>query len=280
MAVHCVDASGQDKVDAAAVLDEAAIIAAFKAAAQGHSSDELLINNDLRSKFLEVLADGSELSRDQERESLLKLLRLRKAGKLKQKATATGPRTDVAIVPIAEMAARVVIDRHDITTDSMMADKQFRNELQREAEKILPGVDAYAVRKSVLKLRKKRALKPELVLKATDWQREILVFRLSKLREQLASKSVSSNPAIYVFRSQKEYLYVGEAENLAKRLTQHLRGSDRELLADYLAGANAKTVTVELHVFAADSPAKDLARRRAYESELIRSRKPKFNERP
>jgi hypothetical protein len=73
---------------------------------------------------------------------------------------------------------------------------------------------------------------------------------------------------------------VGEASNLAARLTEHVGGSDRESLADYLAGDEADQVTVELHIFPSTSPAKRVTVRRAYESELIRSRGPKFNVRP
>jgi hypothetical protein len=39
-------------------------------------------------------------------------------------------------------------------------------------------------------------------------------------------------------------------------------------------------VTIELHIFPKTSPARKLTVRRAYESELIRSREPKFNVRP
>ena len=63
-------------------------------------------------------------------------------------------------------------------------------------------------------------------------------------------------------------------------LNQHVTESDRPSLAKYLAGDDANSVSVELHIFAADSPAAKPTIRRAYQSELIRSRHPKFNVRP
>ena len=54
-------------------------------------------------------------------------------------------------------------------------------------------------------------------------------------------------------------------------------GALSKSLASHLAGNSKQEITVELHAFGKDSPAKDKTRRRAYESELIRSRKPRLN---
>lgn len=256
----------------------AAILKAFANTSQGFSSDEMLIRDDLRSAFLDEFSGPIEDA--QQREIMLSLLRLRKSGKLLPKATKRGPTTESWVGPIAEIASRVVCDRHKVTTDTILADPKLRKELHAEADKIRPDIDAYALRKAVLQLRKKRALKPELVLRVAQWDREILTHSLADLQNALTNGKVSSNPGVYLFRNAKGYLYVGEAENLAKRLQQHIGGSDRKTLADYLASENAKDVSVELHVFPAKSPASKVSVRRAYESELIRSRQPKFNLRP
>ena len=80
-----------------------------------------------------------------------------------------------------------------------------------------------------------------------------------------------------IFRDSTGYLYIGESSSLRHRVTQHLDHSDRKSLAHYLWEKGSRDITVELHVFAKDSPAKDKSRHRAYESELIKSRKPRFN---
>ncbi|WP_146534550.1 GIY-YIG nuclease family protein [Rubripirellula reticaptiva] len=258
------------------------IVAAIGVASDGYSTDEILIRDELRSRFVDHLSAslGRPLARDEERGAVLEMLKLRKAGKLNSFATRRGRPVNDSVAPIAEIAARVVGDRHRVSTDTLLADPTLREELQSEAELLRPGIDAYAVRKSVLGLRKKRALKPELVLQVADWDRTIETQTIEQLRDRLDGASVSTGPGVYLFRSGDGYLYVGEASNLSARLTEHLGGSDRISLAEYLAGENAAGVSVEMHIFPADSPVKRVTVRRAYESELIRSRDPKFNVRP
>ncbi|MFK8110862.1 MAG: GIY-YIG nuclease family protein [Rubripirellula sp.] len=260
----------------------ASIVKAFSQASDGFSSDELLIRDDLRENFLNLLSSEHSVDRtpDFERAALLRLLQLRKAGKLTRRATRRGETTDVGLQPIAEIAARVVTDRHRVTSDTMLADPQLRKELQQEAELILPKVDAYAIRKSVLALRKKRSLKPELVLQVADWDRTITTVSLDELKARITANLVPHQPGIYLFRNTRGYLYIGEAADLAVRLREHTSGSDRQSLADYLSSDDAEQVTIELHIFSSDSPAAKVTMRRAYESELIRSRHPKFNVRP
>ena len=253
---------------------------AFAKSSGGYSSDEVLINDKLRHAFLNQLAGGEPMSAKGERAALLRLLQLRKAGKLNTRATRRGPKPNPMAGPTSEIAARVVADRHQVSTDTILADRDLRAELQREAEKIDAGVKAYDVRKSILQLRKKRALKPELVLRVAQWDRKIVTVSLADLRRQLREGTVSTNPGVYLFRDDQGYLYVGEASSLAARLKEHVTESDRASLANYLASESAEKVSVELHVFPTDSPARKVTVRRAYESELIRSRKPKFNARP
>jgi hypothetical protein len=181
-----------------------------------------------------------------------------------------------AILPVAEIAARVVTDRHRVTTDTLLADPRLIAELRREAERVRGDVDPYLVRKAVLKLRKTRRLRPELVLRVAQWKRRIVTVRLSEIEPE----RLPHQPGIYLFRDATGYLYVGEASDLARRLQQHLDDSHNASLAHHLAGQSQQEVTVELHVFPPDSPAAKVAVRRAYESELIRSRSPRFNVQP
>ena len=88
---------------------------------------------------------------------------------------------------------------------------------------------------------------------------------------------VPTRPGIYIFRDESGYLYIGESSNLRLRVEKHLDHSDRKSLAHYLWENGNKKITVELHAFDPESKAKDKTVRRAYESELIRSREPRFN---
>jgi len=282
LVVAAADRALTDQVESPEWLDASLIREAFIASSQGYSSDELLIRDSLRDSFLHVISQrlGRAIDEDLQRAALLKLLALRKAGKLDHPATKRSPPADADLFAVAEIASRIVMDRHRVTSDTMLADPRLRSELQQEAEKVISGVDAYAVRKGVLSLRKRRQLKPELVLKVVQWPREVQSMRLSELRLRVEQSQLPAQPGIYLFRDETGYLYIGEADRLSRRLAQHVAGSDRASLAEYLSQSKEDEITVELHIFPSDSPARQVIPRRAYESELIRSRSPKFNVRP
>ena len=105
-------------------------------------------------------------------------------------------------------------------------------------------------------------LKPELVLRIAE------------------PTKIPKGPGIYIFRDKTGYLYVGESLNLRSRLEKHLDESDRQSLAMYLRMHGVQDTTIEIHAFPKDSRARKVTVRRAYESELIASRKPRFNLRP
>ena len=109
----------------------------------------------------------------------------------------------------------------------------------------------------------------------TDWQRTIREAPLAELRDALGT--VSEGPGIYIFRDATGYLYIGQAANLRERMKQHLLDSDRVALAKYIAASDPNAIRIELHEFDANSPATNTRTRRAYESELIRTRKPRLN---
>ncbi len=69
-------------------------------------------------------------------------------------------------------------------------------------------------------------------------------------------------------------LYIGEAENLFKRLKKHLDHSDNKGLARWMWEHGMDDVQLEVQVLAAET--KTIVRR-ALETELIRSRLPLFN---
>lgn len=261
--------------------DDVLILEAFTITHRGYSSDELLVRSDLRESYLDKLAQlqSSPLDVDERRNALLRLLALRKAGKLNIPTSERGTSPSPADIQVAEIAARVVIDRHRTTTDTMLADDRLRAEFLDEAARVTASIDDYSLGKAVLRLRKIRQLKPELVLRVADWKREIVTLTLVQLKHRLREGAISTGPGIYLFRDASGYLYIGEASNLESRLCEHVGGSDRVTLAKYLA-KDAESTTVELHIFPRGTPADRLEVRRAYESELIRSRQPKFNIRP
>ena len=266
-------------------IEDAEVRRIFRQSHEGYSSDEVLVRGDLRRRWLTAAA--AVLGRcvtDQEQTALWRrLLNLRKSGRLDVPTTRRGrPPPETVMVP-AEMAARVVMDRHHVTSDELLIRSDLRRELIGEARlidpRIVSQIDGDNVAKAVLNLRKRRVLRPELVLTVADWDRSVQTFDLQQLRRELSDGNISDGPGVYLFRQSDGYLYIGEAANLSRRLDEHLTHSDRFRLAEHLMGSS-EDVSVELHWFAKGSPARKTKFRRAYESELIRSRHPRFNVRP
>ena len=131
---------------------------------------------------------------------------------------------------------------------------------------------------AALGLRKARQLRPELTVRIADWGRTLTTHAAADLRDHLGH--IPRVPGVYLFRNAEGYLYIGEAKNLRSRLAQHLGGEGQPALSTYLGEADLDTLTVELHAFDPESNGRLTAHRRAYESELINTRQPRFNVRP
>jgi hypothetical protein len=273
---------------------------AYLAVFDGWSADELLLDDERNRRYQEQCRDL--WSRDSN-ESVSqfdwnwRLLSLRKAGKLPGEVTRRTRMSHDDYWHAAEIAARLVEDRSGLNVDRFLCDPQWRGEFDREATKLAPEVSVYRLRKAAMGLRKARRLRPELVGRGGDWQKEVQVESVAYWQEHL--EEIPAGAGIYVFRDAEGYVYVGESKQLRRRLAQHLLGSDRDALAGYLLAAgktlqnsektienreqaadNLNSLVVELHVFGPESPGQRLAARRAYESELIRSRQPRLNLRP
>lgn len=240
----------------------------------GWSTDEVLLQTKLNDQFL---AECRRRMPDiPSFDFNWTLLNLRKAGGLRDISASKRRRDNSdAYVHAAEIAARFLEDRYSVNTDRVLCDPKLRAEYDTEAKKVAPNVEPYLLRKASLTLRKSRRLQPELVLRVADWKKQIIA--LSAADAEQKPGTVPEQPGVYIFRDETGYLYIGESANLHDRVKQHLDRSDRQSLASYLATNGVKGVTLELHAFEKDSPARLKPMRRAYESELIRSRKPRFN---
>ena len=256
-----------------------AVIHGFRESHGGWSSDEVLIRSDLNAKFLAAsrryLPASVEVSDAQLNWTMLNL---RKAKKLPGAVTRRGHSRHDGYRHAAEIAARSIEDKYQQNIDRVFCVSDARAEFDRLARQLAPtGTSADALRRSALALRKSSRLRPELAVRVADWGRNITKTPLAKIQENV--EVVSAGPGIYIFYDSSGYLYIGESQNVRERLSQHVQQSDRNSLASYLSrqGADLKNVTVEVHSFDAKSPARKSAMRRAYESELIRSRHPRFN---
>ncbi len=248
----------------------------FKSVHDGWSSDEVILNDELNKAF--ITACQKELPEANPTDLNWKLMNLRKAGKLKIKTTKSNRTRVDDVIHVAEIAARSIHDQHSISSDQIMANPRRRAEFEAVARSIDSEVDLYRVRKAAFKLRKSRKLRPELITRIADWGRKIHTFSVNQLRAD--PKLVESHPGIYIFRDKTGYLYIGQTDDLQTRLKTHLDESHSKSLAKYLNTQEVEGITIEVHAFAPDSRAKETMVRRAYESELIASRKPRFNIQP
>ena len=252
---------------------------AFLATHDGWSTDEVLLDDQRNARFLARCRE--RLPEVTDTDCNWALLNLRKAGSLGPVVTKRRHGRHDNHRHAAEIAARLMQDQYGMNMDRVLCDQEKRQEFARIALDILPpdsDINAYHLRKAALRLRKNRQLAPELVLRVADWDREILTFTADEIRRDV--DLVPPRPGIYMFRDDSGYLYIGESQDLRERVGKHLDRSDRVALASYLWGQGVRRIMVELHVFDPQSKARLVTVRRAYESELIRTRRPRFNVRP
>ncbi len=253
------------------------LVDVFAATHEGYSVDEVILDDALQAAFLKACSGA--LPNVAAGDLNWTLMNLRKAGKLSEIAT-TRRRAgnSTAFLPLAEIAARQLFDRYGVSSDQIMCLPELREEFNGAALQVDPDADLYLARKAALQLRKTRRLRPELITRIADWGRVVTVRPASEFRSD--PEQIPETSGIYIISDASGYLYVGESDNLRRRLGEHLDESDRRSLANYLASAGCENVTLEIHTFAEGSRIDELAVRRAYESELIRSRNPRFNIRP
>lgn len=287
LAVLAGPAAGDAQTDAAADADQA-IIQAFAETHRGLSSDEVILQAELNRRFLrrcrEKLAriepgDGGAARAERSDARInWRLLNLRKAGKLTVPTTRRDQRDYRDALILGEIAARTMTDKHRKSIDRVLADPELRDEFDQLVLEQDRDIDPYLARKAAFALRKSRRLRPELITRIADWGRVVTEHRAQDLAEDLGE--IPAAPGIYIFRDATGYLYIGESADLRARLRQHLDESDRRSLAHYLKQQELTGIVVEVHAFDPQSRAREVRVRRAYESELIRSRKPRFNLQP
>ena len=253
---------------------EQVVLKAFRLSHEGYSSDEVILNDKLNQRFLKRCRSRNASA--SAFECNWKLMNMRKAGKLKSvETTKRGQRPENSLRYVAEIASRTLMDQHGVSIDKIMADPKKRAAFDQHVHRYDKSLDLYAVRKAAFQLRKARKLRPELITRIADWDRKIASHAVGTIRQQ--PNQIPELPGVYIFHDESGYLYIGQAEDLRQRLKQHLDESSNAALFDYLQQGDSREIWVEIHSFPADSRAKELVIRRAYESELIRSRKPKFN---
>jgi GIY-YIG catalytic domain len=250
-------------------LTREVIRAAFEQTHTGYSSDRVIADPELNAAFVakcESLAKGSSAA-----ECNHALMNLRKAGLLGVRTTARTYFPDEDYRFASEIAIRLLERRDGTTLDQILCEPSKASEFDALAEGISPGFGSLRYRWAALRLRKQRALRPEIasrLLNPSDAQ----LLRLDGLQvDELPAK-----PGVYAFidAGSHQTLYVGEASNLRRRLQKHLEHSDNKELARRFWSQGVAHVLVEVYVLPDDVSVRE---RRAIEQEQITRRRPLFN---
>jgi len=246
-----------------------AIVESLDAASDGYSSDRVVADPKLNQRFIaECRKRGLEESiADLNRA----LLNLRKRGGLtgrpRSKRTHFVDEDEYRFA--AEIAARYLERREGISLDAIICHPDKVSEFDEIAVRIAPGYSPLQYRWAALGLRKKKKLEPELVGRIVPSEDVINM----PVRDIIPDELPLSQ-GLYLFIAVDQLLYVGETENLRKRLKKHLDHSDNKGLARWIWEYGIENLHLEMQILNSNTETRV---RKALELELIRSRQPIFN---
>ena len=250
-------------------LEKQSVCNAFKAIAEGFSTDRVIADPDLNQAFLRECREQALTASDEDLNKCL--LNARKANHLSDykttKQTSFADSDDYEFA--SEMGIRFLERRDQSTLDQVLCSPKLAAEFDEIAARICPGYSPLQYRWAALALRKKRRLKPEHMAH--------VIQPVQVLNVTVASISQMHIPAtqgLYVFFDRTRVLYVGESGNLRKRITKHLEHSDNKGLARWLWDHGSDDLSLEVQVLPEDTSTRS---RKALEAELIISRCPEFN---
>lgn len=250
---------------------------AFLASHGGASTDELLCDDALLAYFDQAVQQSTRLAGlvvDQG-EGRWILLTIRKSGKLGRVTTKHLRLKHNAYKHIAETAARIAEDLYRDKIDRILCDPDKRLQFDNVVKSYGISIALKHIRLAAISLRKGKGLSPLVgsqLLQPTD----ILLLPVSRIL--MDGNCVPRAPGLYVFGTSTNCLYVGEADNLYRRIVrEHCIHSDRKQLAEHLWRHGPDDVQVEVRSYEGVVQAKRTPVRRALEVELIRSRHPAFN---
>jgi predicted GIY-YIG superfamily endonuclease len=246
-----------------------AIIKVLDAASDGYSSDRVVADPQLNRRFISEcrLRGLDDLAEDLNRA----LLNLRKAGGLtdRPRTKRTHFHNEDEYRFASEIAARFLERRDGISLDSIICNPDKVSEFDEVAARIVPGYSPLQYRWAALGLRKKKKLAPEITGRIVPTENVINI-----PINEIVPDELPVSQGIYLFISSDQLLYVGETENLRKRLKKHLEHSDNKGLARWIWEYGTESLHIEMQILKSGTKT---SVRKAIELELIRSRQPIFN---
>jgi predicted GIY-YIG superfamily endonuclease len=245
------------------------LVEAFDAVSDGYSTDRIVADPEFNRRFIaECRCHGLQ---DPVTDLNRTLLNLRKSGALAGRARSK--RTHVPDADeyrfAAEIAVRFLERRDEISLDKIICDPDKAAEFDEVAQRIAPGFSPLQYRWAALGLRKAKKLEPELVGRIAP-PVDVVNIRVN----DIVPDQLPVSQGLYLFIAADQLLYVGETENLRKRLKKHLEHSDNKGLARWIWEFGIEKLHLEMQILEDKTETRV---RRALELELIRSRQPIFN---
>lgn len=245
------------------------IVQAFDTASDGYSTDRVVADPELNLRFIAECRQRG--LKDSVAVLNRTLLNLRKkgglAGRPRSKRTHFHDEDDYRFA--AEIAVRFIERRYGISLDTIICDPGKVAEFDDVATRVAPGYSPLRYRWAALNLRKAHGLEPELVARIAP---PIDVINISL--NEVVPDELPVSQGLYLFIAADQLLYVGETQNLRRRLKKHLEHSDNKGLARWIWEFGTESLHLEMHILDANTQARI---RKALELELIRSRQPVFN---
>ena len=169
-------------------------------------------------------------------------------------------RTRREVKDVARLAYLKVYDGW--STDEVLLQTELNDQFLAECHRRMPDIPSFDFNWTLLNLRKAGELRDVSASKRRRDNSDAYL-HAAEIAARFLEDRYSVNTDRILCDSKLRAEYDNEAKKVAPKVD--------------LATNGVKGVTLELHAFAADSPARLKPMRRAYESELIRSRKPRFN---
>ncbi len=202
------------------------------------------------------------------------MLNLRKRNKLKDCRTTYRKKTDSNrrhYLNLVSNVIRLVERQFGKTVDNVICDPEMRSQFDAMIKFLSPSASPFEAEYTALSLRKTNRLKPEPVGQIIGAVTSNIV-GLADLEPRLIE--VPKNPGVYVFFDEDTTFYIGKADDLKRRIGGHISSWTYREMIHQIRKKLRPDAFVAYHELPVTISPRELA---AYETELIRSRKPQHN---
>ena len=201
------------------------LIEAFVKTHRGFSVDRLIVDPILNEDFQSHCARLSIPGTASERNRFL--FQLRKSGDLKDAGVITNERTEMdwqqidEFLHASEIAWRRTGDLYRVSLDDLFCDPRLAQEFDRIATELAPGRTRLEYRWAAIQLRKEAGIRWRNLTSATLGLERLFKQNGSSI-ENFDPRELSQEAGVYAIKpaaDDDKYLYVGETQNLRRRLS-------------------------------------------------------------